>query len=265
MTRETHIRRKKINAPLWTVEETGFKLCLKKQKLPPEGCELIMTQRHSFEIDMTDKNRRIFLNAGLFSILNLYERLGLEEVINKNLGVRASKGYSDSEHVLSMILMQIAGGSAVDHLSEFNETFSKELGFGIPSPSAARDYLNRFHKETEDAKRGYGRSFVPEENEHLRGFSDIHPHVFEQAYKMKPIPRITLDQDATFIPIETEGALFNYKKCSSFETLNVFCPEYDVMVATQYRDGNVSPGFGQLEQLKGVISHLPEGVKEVYP
>jgi hypothetical protein len=71
----------------------------------------------------------------------------LEEVINKNLGVRTSKGYSDSEHVLSMILMQMAGGSAVDHLHEFNETFSKELGFGIPSPTAARDYLNCFHEE----------------------------------------------------------------------------------------------------------------------
>jgi hypothetical protein len=56
----------------------------------------------------------------------------LEEVINESLGVRTSKGYLDSEHVLSMILVQIAGGSAVDHLSEFKETFSKELDFGIP-------------------------------------------------------------------------------------------------------------------------------------
>jgi hypothetical protein len=222
-----------------------------------------MTQGRPFEID-TAGNRQIFLNAGLFSILNLYKHMGLEEVINKNLGVRTSKGYSDSEHVLSMILMQIAGGSAVDHLNEFNETFSKEFGFGIPSPTAARDYLNCFHEEAEDAKRGYGRSFVPEGNEHLRGFSDIHLHVFEQAYKMRPISRITLDQDATFIPTEVEGALFCYKKFSAFEALNIFCPEYDVMVATQYRDGNVSPSFAQLEQLKEVISHLPEGVKEVY-
>jgi hypothetical protein len=223
-----------------------------------------MTQRHSFEVDSTGKNGRIFLNAGLYSILNLCKYLGLEEVINENLGVRTSKGYSDSEHVLSMILMQIAGGSAVEHLSEFNETFSKEFGFGIPSPTAARDYLNCFHEETEDAKRGYGRSFVPEANEYLKGFGDIHLHVFKQAYKMKPISRITLDQDATFIPTGVKGALFNYKKFSSFETLNLFCPEYDIVVATQFRDGNVTPGFGQLEQLKGVIPNLPEKVKEVY-
>jgi hypothetical protein len=224
-----------------------------------------MTQRCSFEIDTTAKNDQIFLNAGLYSILNLYKHLGLEKAINENLGVRTSnKGYSDSEHVLSLILMQIAGGSAVEHLSEFNETFSKEFGVGIPSPTAARDYLNCFHEDAEDAKRGYGRSFVPEENEHLKGFGNIHPYVFQQAYKMNPLPRITLDQDATFMPTETEGALVNYKKFSSFEALNMFCPEYDMMIATQFRDGNVTPGFGQLEQLKEVISNLPEGVKEVY-
>jgi hypothetical protein len=39
----------------------------------------------------------------------------------------------------------------------------------------------------------------------MKGFSDIHLHVLQQAYKMKPIPRITLGQDATFIPTETEG------------------------------------------------------------
>jgi hypothetical protein len=223
-----------------------------------------MTQRRSFEVDTTGKNRPIFLNAGIFPILNLYKRLGLEEVINENLRVRSSKGYSDSEHVLSLILMQIAGGSAVDHLSEFIETFSKEFGFGIPSPASARDYLACFHEEAEDAKRGYGRRFVPEENEHLKGFGNVHLHVFQQAYKMKPMPRITLDQDATFIPTDTEGALVNYKGFRSFEALNMFCPEYDMVIATQFRDGNVKPGFGQLEQLKEVISNLPEGVKEVY-
>jgi hypothetical protein len=117
--------------------------------------------KNIFELKIT--KARIFLNAGLYPISNLYKHLGFEEVINENLRVRTSnKGYSDSEHVLSLILMQIAGGSAVDHLSEFSETFSKEFGFAIPSLTAARDYLNCFHEEAEDDKRGYGRSFVPE-------------------------------------------------------------------------------------------------------
>jgi hypothetical protein len=35
------------------------------------------------------------------------------------------------------------------------------------------------------------------------------------------------------------------------------------MVGTQYRDGNVTPGFCQLEELKRVLSGLPEGIKNV--
>ena len=50
---------------------------------------------------------------------------------------------------------------------------------------------------------------------------------------------------------------------SSYEALNVYCPEYDLPVATEFRDGNVNPGYGQLEQLQGVLAHLPEGVRKV--
>jgi hypothetical protein len=35
------------------------------------------------------------------------------------------------------------------------------------------------------------------------------------------------------------------------------------MLGTRYSDGNVSPGFNQLEELKRVLSFLPEGVKQV--
>ena len=34
--------------------------------------------------------------------------------------------------------------------------------------------------------------------------------------------------------------------------MNVYCPEYDLVVATEFRDGNVNPGHGQLEQLYAV-------------
>ena len=74
---------------------------------------------------------------------------------------------------------------------------------------------------------------------------------------------MTLDQDATFIETETSGALYNYKGRRSYEALNVYCPEYDLPVATEFRDGNVNPGYGQLEQLQGVLAHLPEGVRKV--
>ena len=100
-------------------------------------------------------------------------------------------------------------------------------------------------------------------NEHLAGFGAIHAHVFEQAYKFKPLLNITLDQDATFIPTSSKNALYNYHGEKAHEAFNTYCPEYDIIVGTQFRDGNVNPGFGQLEELKRVLSTIPEGVEEV--
>jgi hypothetical protein len=223
-----------------------------------------MAYNGSFETETTGRNGGIFLNAGLFPIKTLYESMGLVDVVNANLGVRKSKGCPDSDHVLAQILMQIGGGSALEHLSYFGETFpAEQIGLNIPSPTAARDFMNKFDNEQEDAKRGYGISFVPEENEHLRGFAVVHNQIFQQAYRMKPVQCITLDQDATFIPTEAKEALFSYKKERAYEALNIYCPQYDIIVATQFRDGNVTPGFGQLEQLKEVISNIPAGVKSV--
>ncbi|GHT00985.1 hypothetical protein FACS1894187_23720 [Synergistales bacterium] len=59
-----------------------------------------MTYSSSFETNATAKNNGVFLNAGLFSIMHLYEGMGLDDVVNESLGVRSDKGYSDSDHVL---------------------------------------------------------------------------------------------------------------------------------------------------------------------
>jgi hypothetical protein len=74
---------------------------------------------------------------------------------------------------------------------------------------------------------------------------------------------VTLDQDATFIFTGREDANVNFNGNRSFEAFNTYCPEYDLMLATRYCDGNVSPGFEQLEELQRALSLLPEGVKKV--
>jgi hypothetical protein len=72
-----------------------------------------------------------------------------------------------------------------------------------------------------------------------------------------------LDQDATFINTNTKNALYNYLGEKSYEAFNTYCPEYDMVAGTQFRDGNVPPGYGQLEELKRVLSYVPVGVEKV--
>jgi hypothetical protein len=202
--------------------------------------------------------------AGALPIMKMFEGMGLADVINKKLNVRGSKGYKDSDHILSMVMMLILGGSTIDDLAVLKQNLDVNYSpFKVPSPTAARSFMNHFHDEEEAKKQKQGQGYIPKMNEHLAGFEAIHAHIFQQAYKFKPLESITLDQDATFIYTDNKGALYNYQGEKAYEAFNTYCHEYDIMVGTQLRGGNVHPGSEQLEELKRILSIIPEGIKKV--
>lgn len=229
-----------------------------------KGAEVIMIDFSMVNVGNTIKNK-IFQFVGVHMLATVFKLFNLHELINKNIHACGTKGYSDSEIVLALVVMQIAGGDAVDHLAYCKDVFDiGPLGIKIPSPSTARAYLNGFFDNQEENKqRGQGKAFVPQENECLSGFSKVHFALWGQAYGLNPLSTITLDQDATFINTESRNALYNYHGDKSYEAFNTYCPEYDMIVGTQFRDGNVPPSYGQLEELKRVLANVPDGVKKV--
>jgi hypothetical protein len=216
------------------------------------------------DIEVTENNGSETPFAGLVPLLQMCSAIKLPEFINQSLHVQGEKGFKDHEYIMSLAAMQIVEGSTLDHLAVFKEKFGLNvLPFSIPSPSAGRGYLANFHNAAEESKQKQGHAYIPEENEHLAGFRSIHAFCFQQAFKMKPLSSVTLDQDATFIYTNTKNALVNYQGEKSYEALNTYCPEYDMLVSTQFRDGNVPPGYGQLAELKRALLCIPAGVETV--
>jgi hypothetical protein len=74
----------------------------------------------------------------------------------------------------------------------------------------------------------------------------------------------TLDMDATLIATQKEDALFSYKGYKAYQPFNVWWAEMQLILHTQFRDGNVPAGYEQLRVLKEALAMLPEGVKKVY-
>jgi hypothetical protein len=224
-----------------------------------------MTEKLSqIDTEVIEKSSEETPFAGLIPFVQMCESMEIEEIINQNLGVRNGKGYKDSEHVMSLITMQIVEGKTIDDLATFKEKFDLEaIPFRIPSPSAERDFLAKFHNSEEESKQKQGSVYIPEENEHLAGLKAIHNYIFQQAYNLEPKKSITLDQDATFVDTTTKSALFNYLGEKSYSAFNTYCPDYDIMVGTQFRDGNVNAGYGQLEELKRILSEVPEGIEKI--
>jgi len=202
--------------------------------------------------------------AGLWPAVELFRKAGLPRTIDSAVGARTSRGFRDSEHLLSLVLLHLSGGSAADHLPFLKEKLSFEkLGISVPSPSAVRKWLKEFHNLEEDGKRGMGKAFIPEENGYLKGLGTVLSRLFAFAVKSAPRKHITLDQDATFIETEESGANWNYRGEKSYQALNTYCPEYDIVAGTRYGDGNVPPGWKQQEELERILHNLPEEVKGV--
>jgi hypothetical protein len=224
------------------------------------------------DIQVTDCAPELTPYAGLVPFLKMCRALGLHDIINQNIHLRDKKGYKDSDHVLALIAEQFVEGSTIDDLAVFKEKFDTTNlrsakpsvhFFDVPSPSATREYLSRFHNTEEETKQKQGKAYIPIKNEFLAGFEAILTKIFQQAYKANPKKTITLDQDATFIKTGNKDALYNYHGEQAYEAFNTYCPEYDMIVGTEFRDGNVNPGYGQLEELKRVLSYMPEGVEKI--
>jgi len=220
---------------------------------------------HNFnqiKIEMTEGKSGVTPNASLLLVAKFFEQSGLSKVINTSISARKRKGASDSKQIMAMVMSQICGGDAIEH-QKYLKSCVEILGIGVPSVSASRSYMKVFHNSEEDNKRGMGKSFVPESNERLSGFEKIHAHVFQTAYRLAPLETITMDQDMTLLPTSRPDTCFDYMGERSYQAFNSYIADYDLILGTRYSDGNVTAGFQQLEELKRVLSLLPEGVKKV--
>src|SRR5271166_2950207 len=228
--------------------------------------------------------------AGLPVYLDLASVLGLGDHIRAHMHVRESQGWTDEQMILSLILLNLAGGDCVDDLKilEKDEGFCKVLGRvetkglsrprrrarerrwrkeqhrSVPSPSALFRYLEAFHNPLEEKKREKGTAFIPAPNEHLQGLMRVNRDFVASIQKHRPKTEATLDGDATLAQTQKEDALFSYKGHRAYQPFNTWWAEQELVLHTEFRDGNVPAGYEQLRVFKEALAMLPEGVHKVY-
>jgi len=218
------------------------------------------------------------------------DRVGFKGLTGEHLGVRRDgQGYSDWEVVSSLILLNLCGGDCVDDLRilegdegfgrlmervrdhglsreerrALSGRFRKERTRGVPSASAVFRYLSAFHSPEQEALRPAKGAFIPAANDHLKGFSRVVGGVAAFAQRQRPVKRATLDMDATLVQTDKAGAFYSYKKEKAYQPLNVWWAEQELVLLTEFRDGNVPAGYEQLRVLKEALELVPEGVEKV--
>ncbi len=228
--------------------------------------------------------------GGLPVYLDLAQAAGLSKAIDRNLKASSdSQGWTDSQVVMSLILLNLAGGDCVDDVNRlesdeglcriikrvqkhgmnrkqrrvFAHRFRKGQQRTIPSPSAVFRYLSSFHNEDQDKFRGQGKAFIPAANEHLQGFAKTNRDFLSFVQKRNSQSTATLDMDATLVETSKSEALYCYKGFKSYQPLNTWWSEQELVLHTEFRDGNVPAGFNQLRVFKEALRCLPEDIKKV--
>ena len=230
--------------------------------------------------------------AGLPAYVELGTVCGLSDSIRCHMQVWAGRtqGWTDRQVVMTLVLLNLAGGDCVDDVRvlEGDEGFvrvlrrvelsglkrkerraeerqwRKKQKRAVPSPSVVFRYLGAFNDPLEEAKRGMGHAFIPAPNEHLENLGRVNQDILRFAQRKAPQREATLDQDATLVASSKADALWSYQGEKAYQPLTTYWVEQDMVVRSEFRDGNVPAGFDNLRVLKESLGVLPEGVVKAH-
>lgn len=227
--------------------------------------------------------------SGLFLYHELLNSINFNKIASQLLNIKKS-GWFDTDILLSLILLNIAGGDAVSDIDNFEHDpgfckimlaartkglsrqqrrayereHKKQKYRAVPSKATIHRYLNFFHSKEEEEKRIEGKVFIPAHNDNLKNLIKLSQLIALSLHEKKPAETATLDQDATIVETHKSSAFYCYKKHKAYQPLNTYWAEHGTIIHSEFRDGNVNAGFEQLRILKETLEILPSNVKKIY-
>ena len=211
--------------------------------------------------------------GGVPLVVQTFRSLALPASVRQHVRVKErERGYDEATMVESFVVLNAVGGECFDDFQRLREDpgLSEMMGHGIPSPEAARKFLYQFHKEEkiEEAKQrrtGDQIAYIPEETEALEGLGVVNRTLVQELGRRCPDQRIaTVDQDATIIESRKQVALRTYEGERGYQPMLAVWAEMNVVLADEFRDGNVCAQMAPLTVAKKAFAALPETVATYY-
>jgi len=203
--------------------------------------------------------------GGLPLVMEAFRALGLPQAVKTHLPLLQRPGkYREADYVESFVSVFAAGGDCVDDFEILRQDEGlKKLGLRVPSPEAVRHFLNAFHEEELLQGRLPHQAFIPEETEWLEGLAAVQRDLMKKATLKEQPWKATIDLDATVIESHKQQAYWTYLEQKGYQPVVAYWAEQDLILADEFRDGNVPAGMDLLPLLKEAISALPPTVRLV--
>ena len=228
-----------------------------------------------FEIDPRPLDEMSSPHAGLLATSRAFRSLSLPALIAANLKLKQrQRGFDEAQYIESVVLLQTAGGDCPEDMQLLvgDLCLERGLGFKLPKVGAVRSFLNRFHDEDLELarpKREVQKSFIMPSSEPVQGLQSVQAGLVRRVAKLyaqqqQPLRMATVDQDATIIESHKEAALAHYDEGRGYQPMVAVWVEADLVVADEFRDGNVPAHQEPLQCAKMAFAALPETIQERY-
>ncbi|MEM4721220.1 MAG: IS1380 family transposase [Candidatus Methanomethylicaceae archaeon] len=213
--------------------------------------------------------------GGLPLVMETFRALGLPQSIHKNLSILQNGGkYLEADYIESFVVLFASGGECVEDLELLRADeglpleadpplAERKLGLRVASPEAARWFLNAFHEEEPLSGRLPHQAFIPEETENLRGLKEVRKEMILKATRREAPWMATIDLDAVIVESQKQEAYFTYLGEKGYQPATAYWVEQDLIVADEFRDGNVPARMDLLRVAQEALSALPPTVRLV--
>ena len=239
----------------------------RKQKPSPAEGELL------FQLDPEPLEECGTAYGGIPLFLQAVRSLDVPGLVKQHVQIKQrQRGLDEAGYVESFLVLNALGGDCLEDFDRLREDegLSAMLGHEMPSPEAARKFLYQFHDETslEAAQKELpvGRvSYIAEESAPLRGLAQVNQEMVQEVGRRCPDRKIaTIDLDATVIESYKREAKPTYPGGSGYQPMLALWAEMNLVVADEFRDGNVPAQKEPLRVARRAFQALPETVNEYY-
>lgn len=192
-------------------------------------------------------------HAGAALLLDLIRRSGTVAAAERYLPPKPSpKGLRQGELVEGFVLLSALGGECLDDFDGLRRDrgLAALLGYDLPAASTARQWLDRtFHDPKSVKDRPTQGSFIPRESDGLAGLRAVVQQTARSyVAAVQPGPEATLDVDAHLVESSKRSALPTYEGYRGYQPLLVAWAESGLVLADEFRDGNV-PAASKIKEL----------------
>lgn len=204
--------------------------------------------------------------SGLPLVLETCEALGLARLVKEHVRIKQrQRGYSESQYVQSVIALMAAGGDCLEDIERLRGDGGLKLLVGeLPSAEAVRFFLYGFHDEKLLETRPERGAYIAPETAPLAGLWEVQREVVLKVSRKEEPKQATIDQDATVIESHKEQSRMTYLGERGYQPVINYWVEQDLILADEFRDGNVPAGMDCLSSFMRATRALPASIATLY-